>query len=52
VPRGRCRTALLVVDTFDGRYADTAICPQDICPPKTYTIRGWRCRIASFFDDA
>jgi hypothetical protein len=50
-PPGGCRTALEVVAEFDERFGDSAICDQDACPPRTHVVRGWRCRLTSFFDD-
>lgn len=51
VPLGRCATAVAVTATFLRRFAATAICDQDSCPPKTHHVLGWRCRLTDFFDD-
>lgn len=50
----RCRTGLLVLASFDAHLSKvdlTPTCNYLLCPPKSRTYRGYRCRLVHSFDD-
>jgi hypothetical protein len=50
----RCRTALQVLADFDAHLSRsdlTSRCDYRLCPPKSRTYRGYRCRLVHQFDD-
>lgn len=50
----RCRTGLLVLARFHAHLSKvdlTPTCDYRLCPPKSRTYRGYRCRLVHSFDD-
>jgi hypothetical protein len=50
----RCRTGLLVLASFDAHLSKVDLTPRCnylLCPPKSRTYRGYRCRLVHSFDD-